>query len=281
MGKEDCRNRLNESERPEQTIYNGPQAKDRRIFEKLIRLFDNVECLPSYPDHVILKIGNFFLGTPYAVGTLETRSAEHLIVNLRQYDCVTFVENVVALTRLIRSQQKSFKTFQEFLQEIRYRHGRLQGYFSRLHYFSDWIHDNQKKGILKNVTTEIGGRPFRKSLNFMTTYPDFYPPLKHLATFQRIKSIERIISKRSLFLIPKSAVRRSEHELRDGDLIAITTNSEGLDVQHVGFAVRVKDRIHLLHASSVAGKVILSKNTLYRYLMQSKTRSGIIAARVL
>ena len=115
----------------------------------------------------------------------------------------------------------------------------------------------------------------------MTTHPHFYPPLKDAAHLRRTKSLERTISKRSLFFIPKKAVRRSEDRIRNGDLVAITTNRESLDIQHVGFAVRVRNRIHLLHASRIEGKVILSEDTLYSYLMQSKTRSGIMVARVL
>ncbi len=156
----------------------------------------------------------------------------------------------------------------------------MQGYSSRLHYFSDWIHDNQKKGIVRDVTAEIGGRPFRKTINFMTTHPDLYPPLKDAANLRRMKSVERTISRRSLYFIPKKIVRTLEDRIHDGDLIAITTNTEGLDVQHVGLAVRVKNRIHLLHASSAERKVVLSKQTLYRYLMQSRARSGIMVARV-
>jgi hypothetical protein len=96
-----------------------------------------------------------------------------------------------------------------------------------------------------------------------------------------MKSIERTISRRSLFFIPKKALRRLEDRIQDGDLIAITTKTEGLDIQHVGFAAKVKNRVHLLHASSVEGKVVLFKKTLCRYLMQSQARSGIMVARVL
>ena len=256
-------------------------AKDRTIFDELIRHFERERPSLEYPDQLILEIGKFFLGTPHVTGTLETKAPEHLIVNLRQHDCFTFVENVVALVRLQRSRQKSFEVFQKLLQKIRYRHGRLQGYSSRLHYFSDWIHDNQKKGILRDITAEIGGRPFRKTLTFMTTHPDLYPPLKDAVNLRRMKSLESTVSKRFLFFIPKKALRHSEDRLHDGDLIAITTNREGLDVQHVGFAVRVRNRIHLLHASMVEGKVVLSENTLYRYLMQSRTRSGITVAKLL
>jgi len=228
----------------------------------------------------MLEIGKFFLGAPYVVGTLETKRPEHLIVNLREYDCVTFVENVIALAWHVKSQEKSFEAFRGLLQRIRYRQGRLQGYPSRLHYFSDWIHDNQKKGIVRDVTAESGGKPLRKAVTFMTTHPDLYPPLKNAANLRRMKSVERTISRRSLFFIPKKALRRFEDRIRDGDLIAVTTNTVGLDVQHVGLAARVKNRIHLLHASSIEGKVVLFKRTLYRYLMQSRTRSGIMVARI-
>jgi hypothetical protein len=142
------------------------------------------------------------------------------------------------------------------------------------------MHDNQKKGTVRDVTVEIGGRPIRKTMTYMTTHPDLYPPFKNAVNLQRMKSVERMISKRTLYFIPKKALSRLEDRIRDGDLIAITTNTEGLDVQHVGLAARMKKRIHLLHASSTERKVVLSKKTLCRYLMQSKIRSGIMVARV-
>ena len=256
------------------------QGQDRRILKELIRFLDEKKSSAKFTDQPVLKIGKFFLGTPYLDGTLEMKGPEHLVVNLREFDCVTFVENVVALAWLAKSWKKSFEAFQKILQRIRYRHGRLQGYCSRLHYFSDWIHDNQKKGIIKDVTAEIGGRPFRKVINFMTKHPDLYPPLKNGANLRRMRSAERTISRRSLFFIPKKSLRCLEDRIRDGDLIAITTNKEGLDVQHVGLAARVKNRIHLLHASSIEGKVVLSKKTLYRYLMESRARSGFMVAKV-
>jgi hypothetical protein len=287
------------------------QGQDRKIFKELIGFLDKKKTSATFPDPLMLEIGKFFLGTPYVTGTLETKGAEHLVVNLREYDCVTFVENVVALlwhvephlqrkwrstsslrgatsrpnvgglsTAGVKSRGKSFETFRRLLRKIRYRQGRLQGYSSRLHYFSDWIHDNQKKGIVRDVTAKIGGRSLRKAITFMTTHPDLYPSLKNVAELRRIKSIERTISRRSLFFIPKKTLGRLEDRIRDGDLIAITTNTKGLDVQHVGLAARVKNRIHLLHASIIEGKVVLSKKTLYQYLMQSKVRSGIMVARI-
>jgi ribosomal protein S15P/S13E len=256
------------------------RRQDRRIFEERIRSLGQKKYLPKFPGEFLLEIGQSFLGAPYRSGTVKTKGAEHLVVNLREFDCFTFVENVVALAMHLKSRKKSFKAFRNLLQKIRYRQGRLHGYSSRLHYFSDWIYDNQKKGMIRDVTEEMGGRPLRKVLTFMTTHPELYPPLKNRVVLRRMESVERTISKRTLSFIPKNSLRRIEDRIYDGDLIAITTNREGLDVQHVGFAARVKNRIHLLHASSIEGKVVLSQKTLHRYLMQSRARTGIMVARI-
>ena len=256
------------------------QRRDRKILKRLIRFLHKGKTSPKSPGDLVLTIGKFFIRTPYLAGTLEMGGTESLVVNLREFDCVTFVENVVAITWFLRSKERSFESFQRLLQKIRYRRGRLQGYSSRLHYFSEWIHDNQKKGIVKDVTRKSGGRPFRKTINFMTTHPNLYLSLGEMVNLRRMKSVERTISTSLFFSIPKKVLRRFEDRIRDGDLIAITTNTEGLDVQHVGLAATVKNRIHLLHASSGEGRVVLSQNTLYRYLMQSRSRSGIMVARL-
>lgn len=256
------------------------QGQDRRIFRKLIKYLGKKKTSRKILGQLMLGIGRLFLGKPYLAGTLETKKAEHLIVNLREFDCVTFVESLVTLVWCLRSREKSFEAFRRLLRRIRYRQGRLQGYPSRLHYFSDWIHDNQKKGFLKDVTRKIGGRLVRKAIDFMTAHPDLYPQLENMVNLRKMRVIERRISRRSFFFIPKKDLRRLEDRIGDGDIIGITTNTEGLDVQHVGLAVRVKDRIHLLHASSFEGRVVLSEETLYRYLMKSKARSGIMVARI-
>jgi hypothetical protein len=255
-------------------------GEDRAVFTELIRTLDQGEASSETPGRLVLRIGAFFLGRPYRAETLESKKVERLVLNLRELDCVTFVENVVALTWLGRSRQKSFDAFRRLLREIRYRQGRLRGYASRLHYFSDWIYDNEKKGIVKDVTEEIGGRPFHKAVSFMTTHPELYPPLKQAVQFRRMRSVEREISRRVLFFISKKDLRRRERGIHDGDLIAITAKTEGLDILHVGFAARVKNRVHLLHASSAEGRVVLSLKTLYRYLMENEARSGIMVARL-
>jgi len=258
---------------------NGP-GLDQKILGELIRFLDEKKPSPASSGQLALEIGRFFLGTPYTAGSLETKGAERFAVNLRGFDCMTFVESLVALAWNIGSRESSFEAFRDLLRKVRYRQGRLLGYPSRLHYFSDWVRDNQKKGIVRDVTAAIGGRPLRKVLNFMTAHPGLYPPLRDATILRKMKSVERAIKRRALFFIPKTILRQLEHRIHAGDLIGITTNIEGLDVQHVGLAARAKNRIHLLHASCEEGKVVLSKQTLYGYLVQSRTRTGVMVARI-
>ena len=253
---------------------------DRASFDRILRSLAPIEPVPTSPGQLILEIGRSFLGTPYASGTLEAKGSETVIVNLREFDCVTFVETVVALAGCVQSRHKSFGSFCRLLRTIRYRQGRPEGYASRLHYFSDWIYDNRKKGILRDVTREIGGKPFRKTVHVMSGHPEQYPLLSRPETLEKMKRVERAISRRSLYFIPKTGFRRLEKRIQDGDILAITTNQEGLDILHTGFAVKKKGRVRLLHASRAAGKVVLSRDTLWRYVMKKRERSGIVVARI-
>ena len=86
----------------------------------------------------MLFFGRKLRGVPYVAKTLEINKEELLIVNLRQLDCLTLVENALALSLCMKNNQADFKNFCRFLRLIRYRQGRIS-YIDRLHYFTDWI----------------------------------------------------------------------------------------------------------------------------------------------
>lgn len=254
--------------------------QDRKIIDALSQKFMAVKDRTNTAGEWMLSLGRYFLGTPYAAGTLEKEGPEALVINLRQFDCFTLVENIVALTRLLPSGHASFDRYEETLTSIRYRRGRLDGYASRLHYFSDWLFDNQRKGIVTNISGALDGQPFPKKIDFMTGHRDQYPALTDRDVYRQMQTVERRIQRRADCYIPKASVSKIGNQIANGDLIAVTPHTEGLDVVHVGIAVHVKQKLHLLHASSHAGRVILSAETLNRYLDASDNRTGIMVARV-
>lgn len=254
--------------------------EDREICEALLRsLYQSGKQACSIPE-MIVKAGFRFLDAPYQEGTLERDGTEELVVNLRTFDCVTLVESAIVLANLGLAGKTSFQDFAAALERIRYRGGCRNGYPSRLHYFTDWLLDNGRRGILREITRELGGTPFRKDFHALTDRRGEIPALQDASAFRRMRIVEAACSHRTLHHIPKARVREMENRIESGDIIAITTDAAGIDVLHVGIAVRVRRGLRLLHASSQAGKVILSDATLRRYLFSHPGRTGILVGRV-
>lgn len=262
-------------------VVQFPDTLDQSIFNSIKDLARENSFSQLENADRILEVGKLFLQTPYVGGTLETDGDEKLVVNLRELDCTTYLENVVVLASISKQNKFSENDFLKKLKELRYRKGEIKDYTSRLHYFSDWIYENEQKGIVKNVTSEIGGVEYKKEINFMSNHIDSYPALKaDSSLIVSIQNTENAINGRDLFYIPEDNVQNVEDKIHNGDLIAITTKIKGLDISHVGIAIHVNDRLHLIHASSLAKEVVISDIPLANILKESKLQSGIMVARV-
>lgn len=232
------------------------------------------------PNELNIEIGKWFLETPYVEKTLELPDKENLVINTTGVDCTTFLETVVTLSRIAKSGEITFEAFEQELENLRYRAGKNVGYPSRLHYFSDWIFENEAKGIIEDITQEIGGSPYANAPTFMSENPQFYRQLSESENLDAIKVTEQKIAKRGYYYIPKAEIAVLEKGIRSGDLIAITTSMDNLDIVHTGFAIEKSGRIHLLHASSKNMKVEISEKPLSDYLAGNKSQSGIMVARL-
>lgn len=255
--------------------------EDRAICETLLKSAKEREDRMKPLSELIPAVGRHFLDAPYEPDTLEGEGPEELVVNLRAFDCVTFVENAIVLAGLIRSGKTAFTDFTAALERIRYRRGCCHGCASRLHYFTDWIYDNGRKGLVRDITREIGGIALRKTFHRLTDHREDHPGLKDPTAFRRMRIVEGTCSRRPFFFIPKASLETAGDRIADGDIIAITTDEWGIDVSHAGLSVRVEGQLHLLHASSAAGRVVLSEITLNRYLLAKRSRTGIIVCRAI
>ena len=230
----------------------------------------------------VAAIGRYFLDTPYASGTLDSNRQERLVINLREFDCVTFVDNVIALACLNEYTPQSIPLFQQKLQEIRYRNGKIIDYTSRLHYSSDWLYEMSCCDILEDITKEKGGIPFPNKVSFISQNWKKYPALvQDSSLVPQIASIEKKINARTYYYIPKEKVLPFPGQIKNGDIILITTKKKGLDTAHVGIAVEQDGQIHLLHASISEKKVAITTENLRDYLQRITSHTGIMIGRVL
>lgn len=229
---------------------------------------------------VMIAVGKGFLGTPYVGKTLEIDASEPLVVELAGLDCTTFLENVVVMTRLIQSGNLTEEAYYEELETLRYRDGVRDGYTSRLHYFTDWILENERKGIITQVSEELGGTAWQQDIDFMTSHANLYPFLEGEEMINELAEVEAELSATQMYYLPKAELASLESGIRNGDLIAITTTVNGLDIAHVGFAIWHEGRVHLFHASSSLKKVVISEKPLADYLAGNKSQSGVMICRM-
>ena len=257
----------------------APDSTTEQLFKEVMA-FARAEGLHERPFGEIMQaVGMRFLQAPYVVGILDEPEKETLIVDLTGFDCVLYVEAVLALARGIAVADYAYETFVGHIRDQRYRGGAMNGYCSRLHYFTEWIIDNEARGTLTNITRTLGGERLDKRLTFMSEHRQSYP---HFATndslFQGIQAMEHRLADLEHYTIAQDRIRAVYDRLRPGDIIATSTHIEGLDVTHTGLVyAHVGGGIGFLHAST-SGGVKVSPD-LQDYIQNNKVQIGIVVAR--
>lgn len=263
---------------------------DKQIFSKYV---DQIAPYQSEPLDVILEhTARFFLSTPYVAATLDKNDEEQLVVNLHGLDCVTFVENVIALSLITQNNNLTMDYFIEKLTEIRYRNNHVSDYVSRLHYTSDWMFENEKKGLLKNISKELMGMKETKLINFMSSHQSAYKQLANDdAMLSKIVQQEKAINSRGgFYYLPKELIATQAKNIPHMAIVGFVTSINGLDTTHVGFAYRHKnedsengingenEKLTFIHASSVKMEVVIDTLSLSGYCLSQKNCKGILVA---
>lgn len=252
---------------------------------KVVELLGEARSLPEDANRVMF-FARKFMDVPYVAHTLEVNDKEQLVVNLRELDCTTYVETVLALALTSSEGKTSFADYCDNLKKIRYRHGVLKDYSSRLHYFTMWIEDNVEMGIVEEIADDetLFSAIQTVKATYMTTNSDKYKMLAgDTAMIKKIARMERHINGKKHRYMPNDNIRNTwklRRTVHNGDVIAIVTSKSGLEISHLGFAVWHWDGLHLLDASSIHRKVIEEPLTLRKYLIGRKTALGVRILRL-
>lgn len=233
--------------------------------------------------------GELAVGTPYEANTLEAylragasaSGTEPVTLSLTRFDCVTLVESCLAVARVARSPSApTWKRFEREMVRMRYRNGLRGSYASRLHYFSEWIADGERRGLLRDLGRTLGGIVDARPLRFMTEHRSSYVALADEHVFQSIVAIERRLDDHPRTLIPTARIADVSDGIETGDVLAFATSIPGLDVSHAAFAYRdEKDTLRVLHAPLSGGTVEVSRATLPEYVAALRRSTGILVAR--
>jgi len=272
-------------ELPFTTVFKGRERFGRLVEEARAK---NWKALPI--GERTAAVGRALVGTRYKSFTLEIDDrVEAPSANFYGMDCWTFFEIALGFARMLDEQPEDW-TPQTLLKKIeldRYRGGGFTGeYLSRLHYLEDWLYDNDRRGLVDDLTRELGGVPARHAAHEMTYGWRHYRYLRNnRSLLEPLGRMEARVSARPLYQIPKGRVAAIERKLKTGDIIGIVSRDRpGLySTSHVGLAYRTNDGVlHFMHASSPNnyGKVLVDAR-LSSYLARYRSDSGILVARPL
>jgi cell wall-associated NlpC family hydrolase len=196
-------------------------------------------------------ISRQWLGLPYVICPLGGGAdlPETLRASVDGFDCVTYVESVLAL-----ASSDSVGQFADHLRRIRYREG-VVGWATRNHYMTAWIRANEKAGFVTNRTRGRGLVRRERNLNVVPGLPE--------------RSV-RVASIRKSDFIDRSA------QIRTGDLAFFASTRPNLDVFHCGVLIRAGDGVRMRHAARSHGSV--AEEPLTSFLNRNRM-VGVILVR--
>ena len=274
-----------ESRLPLSTAFKGQDQFNRLVAKAKA---ENWKALPI--GERTAAVGQALVGTRYKHFTLEIDNRiESPSVNFNGMDCWTFFEIALGFARMLNEPESNWtpERMLYYVELDRYRGGQCTGeYLSRLHYLEDWLYDNDRRGLVEDLTRDLGGRSVPHSAREMSAGWRHYRYLAaNRSLLGPLARMEANVSSRPLYEIPKSKVVAIEPKLRSGDIIGIISRDRsGLySTAHVGLALRTGNGVlHFLHASSPInyGRVIVDEE-LSKYLYRSRSDCGILVARPL
>jgi hypothetical protein len=225
-----------------------PRGLSRREVTQLLSRAKNEQSVGSRVD----VLSRRFLGRIYKTNPLigSADTGEVFAASLDGFDCVTYIETVVAL-----AHASNVDDFVGWLRKIRYERGVIQ-WKRRNHYMALWIRNNVREGIIKPVS--VPNAATRTTERVLNVVPGLVP--------QRVR----------LKCVPKPAVRRLELHLQTGDLIFFASTRKNLDVFHAGIIVRDGNKVSMRHASRSNGLVAEQE---LREFVKANRMAGIIVVR--
>ena len=274
---------MNAESLPLNVVFKG-EDRFEQVAEMASPKIEQLRALPV--GERVAWFGQLLVNTPYKGYTLEIHDhIEAPSCNLHGLDCWTFFESALAFARMCEDPPEHWSP-QRMLQYIeldRYWDGECNGsYLSRLHYLEDWARDNDRRGLVEDLTRDLGGIGVSNAAREMTVNADHYRYMKNSASNRAgIAKLEAGLRDRPLYMIPKSKVAGVEPKLQNGDIIGIISrDGSEYGTSHVGIALRKGSTLHFMHASSPRnhGKVVVDSR-LTDYLNRYKSHAGILVAR--
>lgn len=210
-----------------------------------------------------ILIGQYFIGAPYLANRLSKSNPEKVYFSFADFDCVTYVENVLALY----NSKGIYARFGENLIKIRYND--TISYESRNHYLTSGLEKLVKLNILTPINNPFNSKSVFKKINYLSEHVNN----KNIDN-NKLKEIEKSISSWPIYYFDSMIDSVTNNLIQNGDVIAFLSSRNDLDFKHVGFVYFKNNKKYILHASQEKKVVCISDLTIDQYLLKNKKIKG-------
>ena len=197
-------------------------------------------------------------------------SIGNLRINVDSFTPLMFINNVAALVKASeRPGDPDWRSFASEFENISCRRGEFNGFPSIMYHSSDWIGDNISRGNIKELTENYAGVVVRtKSLDEMTRKRENFAALTDSAVFENARMVEMGFRTHRIPTLKKETVKKKEinEDLRNGDIIILVPNRDGIDLYDIGFIEITNSNPYLIHLSPQTGTIVREKEELSRYM---------------
>lgn len=284
----------------------GPAYAHAAADPTIRQLYHTLAAKPTPMATRLDTISQRFLNQPYENNALGegpgTRYDTYPLYRVDAFDCETYVDTVVAL-----ALAPEFKHFTQCIKQIRYADGNVS-FMTRNHFASlDWNLNNQRTGLLKDITTTLTnqkGEPAALFAETLINKPAWYQKLPadrirlpHASPEKQAKRLTALRQEGKKFkaehvstpYIPLTALFNAEGEpnldlfdqIPNGAIIEIVRpnwdlvkqTGTHLNISHMGFVFRKNGELRFRHASLLKKQV--SDMSLIQYLAETRTSPTI------
>ncbi|MCX7607059.1 MAG: DUF1460 domain-containing protein [Bacteroidia bacterium] len=188
------------------------------------------------------SVASAWQGIPYGSGGAGLGPQE-ILLNLEQMDCMTAVENLLALHLTYKMGSSGVEGMTRALARVRYATPLPCRWEDRYHYFTHALLAWELEGW--GACLPLGVRD-KRPIRYISSHPERY---RGFRDWEAIRSIEKTLSVKPRYYIPSPEMGEWLFALRDGDIIAFVSSEEGLDVSHVGVFFWEGSQATFSHAS--------------------------------
>ncbi len=251
--------------------------------EQIVKLLRFHTFYPFCYQDVVISLLYSLKDRPYGSGGGRCKPYQTL-VNVCSFDCVTLVENLLAMAftlkdmanTLYMTDEEIFQTYLNYLNQMRYYSAEPDSQWeNRIFYFTEQMNQLIKRGWVVDISN-AGGIPFLKPIYYISRNKRKYIGIRD---WKRIRQIERRLSNSTRYYFPLEQLHCYEAIAQNGDIVALTTTVEGLEVSHCGIITVRDGELYFSHASLTKRKVVVEEH-FRSYLKKRDTITGIIVYRV-